>query len=832
MIRAVLLVMGLLLTAAWTQPAAAAEVIDLAGRTVTVPARVERIILGEGRYLPTLAILDRTDPLKRVVGMMGEFALLDPTGYQQYLDRFPDLGKITQVGQASGDSFSVEKAIALAPDLAIFALEGHSPSPKAIEIVAQLEAAGIAVVFIDFRKDPLVNTPRSIELLGKLLGREAEAAEFTAYYDEQLKLVTDRLATVGARPRVFLESRVGLTEECCATMGNGMMGRFIEKAGGTNIATALVPGPSGTINLEYLLAQQPDIYIATAIGSAATCRQGPPARRPGGGRAARPCPRDAGAGHEQAGDRRSGRRQVRARPCDLASLLQFPVQCRRRPGFRQVVPPCPVRRPGPGRDPAHAVPALPAGGGRRHLLDRPQVSRALADTADDTEPGRRRWPGSTAGSSGAGLPSSASWSRRWLVSVLFDVATGPSPLSVPDIVTGLLDRSALPRGQAVILWDLRLPYAAMAVLVGAALGLAGAEMQTVLNNPLASPFTLGVSAAATLGASLVIVMDLSVPGIGATYLIPAGAFVFAVGSVMIIQMLARSFGATTDTVVLFGIAMLFAMNALLWLVQYVASTDALQQMVFWTMGSLGRSTWDKVAVVAVVLGVCLPLSMRKVWAMTALRGGEDQAKSFGIPVETLRLRVLLRVSVLAAAAVAFVGTIGFIGLVGPAHRPAGAGRGPPLLPAGQRACRSAAAVAGVHRQQEPDSGPDPAGRHRHGAGRHPPVHDADPDAGEEAVSAGLSLEGRFGRLWRAARAVGSRSSRRAARFGRGAARRQRRRQIDLAEGDGRAGRSCGTAYRADRPERTGPCRHGPGTAGPCGGLPAPGAAPGQFAGRL
>jgi iron complex transport system substrate-binding protein len=275
MIRAILLVMGLLLPAAWVQSAAAAEVIDLAGRTVTVPARVERIILGEGRYLPTLAILDRTDPLKRVVGMMGEFALLDPTGYQQYLDRFPDLGKITPVGQASGDSFSVEKAIALAPDLAIFALEGHSPSPKNIETVAQLEAAGIAVAFIDFRKDPLVNTPRSIDLLGRLLGREAEAAEFTAYYDEQLKLVTDRLAKVGARPRVFLESRVGLTEECCATMGNGMMGRFIEKAGGINIATALVPGPSGTINLEYLLAQQPDIYIATAIGSAATTAKAP-----------------------------------------------------------------------------------------------------------------------------------------------------------------------------------------------------------------------------------------------------------------------------------------------------------------------------------------------------------------------------------------------------------------------------------------------------------------------------------------------------------------------------------------------------------------------------
>ena len=137
------------------------------------------------------------------------------------------------------------------------------------------------------------------------------------------------------------------------------------------------------------------------------------------------------------------------------------------------------------------------------------MSRALVDTADSGAAPLAR------------LYGRFIWGRlaiigvlvaALVVSVLFDVATGPSPLSVPDIISGLLDRSALPRGQAVILWDLRLPYAVMAVLVGASLGLAGAEMQTVLNNPLASPFTLGVSAAATLGASIVIVMDLSVPG--------------------------------------------------------------------------------------------------------------------------------------------------------------------------------------------------------------------------------------------------------------------------------------------------------------------------------
>ncbi|WP_051340622.1 FecCD family ABC transporter permease [Azospirillum halopraeferens] len=252
-----------------------------------------------------------------------------------------------------------------------------------------------------------------------------------------------------------------------------------------------------------------------------------------------------------------------------------------------------------------------------------------------------------------------------VLSFLADAATGPSALPVAAVLHGLLDPGSLDRSTSVILWSIRLPAAAMAVVVGACLALAGAEMQTVLHNPLASPFTLGLSNAATFGASLAIVLELSVLGLGPSVMVPASAFACAMAATLVIQGLARTQGAGPDTVVLFGIAMVFVMNALLWLVQYVASADALQQIVFWTMGSLARATWEKVGIVALVLAVCLPLSLRDVWALTALRGGEEHARSFGIPVRRLRLLVLLRVSLLAGAAVAFVGTVGFIGLVGP-----------------------------------------------------------------------------------------------------------------------------------------------------------------------
>ena len=246
-----------------------------------------------------------------------------------------------------------------------------------------------------------------------------------------------------------------------------------------------------------------------------------------------------------------------------------------------------------------------------------------------------------------------------------DVVTGPSPFPVQQIVRGLLDPASLSPAQSVILWDVRLPVAVMALLVGGSLGLAGAEMQTVLNNPLASPFTLGVAAAATFGASLAIVLGFGAWGLGAHVAIPLLAFVFAAATTLLIQLLARTQGATVDTVVLFGIALLFAFEALGWLLQFIADSDALQQIVFWTMGSLARASWPKIAIDATVLAASLAASSRQVWALTALRGGEEQARSIGVAVERLRLVVLLRVSLLAATALAFVGTIGFVGLVGP-----------------------------------------------------------------------------------------------------------------------------------------------------------------------
>lgn len=252
-----------------------------------------------------------------------------------------------------------------------------------------------------------------------------------------------------------------------------------------------------------------------------------------------------------------------------------------------------------------------------------------------------------------------------LVALLVDIASGPSMLGLLDVFRGLLNPEGIDAGTRVIIDDIRLPYALMAVVVGACLGLAGAEMQTVLNNPLASPFTLGVGAAATLGASLVIAFNISVLGLAAHVLLPLSAFVFAAAASLLILVLSRTLGASVHAVVLFGIALLFGINAVVGLIQFMADAESVQQIVFWTMGSLARASLDKVAIVALVLALCLPFSLRNAWAMTLLRSGEEQARSLGIRVERMRLVVLMRVSLLTAAAMCFVGEIGFIGLVAP-----------------------------------------------------------------------------------------------------------------------------------------------------------------------
>ncbi|MDH2911774.1 iron ABC transporter permease [Kosakonia sp. HypNH10] len=252
-----------------------------------------------------------------------------------------------------------------------------------------------------------------------------------------------------------------------------------------------------------------------------------------------------------------------------------------------------------------------------------------------------------------------------IASMLLDFTLGPSGLSLDVLGQTLLHPQSVDAGIRVIVWDIRMPYALMAIVVGLTLGLAGAEMQTILNNPLASPFTLGVSSAAAFGAALAIVLGIGIPGIPAQWFISANAFIFALLAALLLDGITRWTQVATSGVVLFGIALVFTFNALVSMLQFIANEDTLQGLVFWTMGSIARASWEKLGILLLALAVIMPLSMLSSWKLTSLRLGEDRAISFGINVRRLRLTTLLRISILSALSVAFVGPIGFIGLVAP-----------------------------------------------------------------------------------------------------------------------------------------------------------------------
>lgn len=250
-----------------------------------------------------------------------------------------------------------------------------------------------------------------------------------------------------------------------------------------------------------------------------------------------------------------------------------------------------------------------------------------------------------------------------VLGLLLDIATGPAMLGLSAVASAVAGLGGDASVMAIV-WSIRLPVALTALAVGAALGLSGAIMQTILNNPLASSYTLGISAGAGFGASLVIVLGLALP-VPETYAIPINAILFAGLACSGVYFIGGARQATAEGLVLAGIALLFLFQALTSLLQMVASPEALQQVVFWLFGSLQKSTWPKLWILLAVMSVCIPFLVRDVWALTALKLGDARAAALGVHVRALRIRAFILVSALTGVAVAFVGTIGFVGLVAP-----------------------------------------------------------------------------------------------------------------------------------------------------------------------
>ena len=149
----------------------------------------------------------------------------------------------------------------------------------------------------------------------------------------------------------------------------------------------------------------------------------------------------------------------------------------------------------------------------------------------------------------------------------------------------------------------------------------------------------------------------------ALYLI--SAFVFALLACLEIYFISRLKSFTSETMVLTGIGMVFFFQAIQSFLQYAASPEALQGIVFWTFGSLSRANWTNISIILVIFILVFVFVYRKSWMLTAMKLGDSRAKTLGVDVEKLRRQMFVVISILTASAVAFVGSIGFIGIVGP-----------------------------------------------------------------------------------------------------------------------------------------------------------------------
>ena len=215
----------------------------------------------------------------------------------------------------------------------------------------------------------------------------------------------------------------------------------------------------------------------------------------------------------------------------------------------------------------------------------------------------------------------------------------------------------------IIIRDTNAPRVVVGIFVGAGLAVTGAAMQAVFRNPLASPYILGLSSGASLGAAAS--MLFAIPLIPMILVTPVLAFFTCFLTMILVYSMSRVGGSVrTETLILSGVAVSSLMSALVSFLTFI-SGDKLEGIVFWTLGNLGNATWDEILFIAPVISICSFLLITQAKPLNAMMIGDAHAMDLGVDVKRTRFFVLLMSTVVVAAAVSFVGVIGFIGLVIP-----------------------------------------------------------------------------------------------------------------------------------------------------------------------
>jgi iron complex transport system permease protein len=266
---------------------------------------------------------------------------------------------------------------------------------------------------------------------------------------------------------------------------------------------------------------------------------------------------------------------------------------------------------------------------------------------------------------------------------VFSLARGSFDVTPANVIATLFGQTE--GSERIVIWNIRMPRITAAIVAGWSLGLSGAVMQCLLKNPLASPFTLGISQGAAFGAAFAIVAlgaggmatgSVQVSAVQTTsaagpmtiqniYSVTICAFLGALAGTFIILALARLKKMAPESIILAGVALssLFVSGTIL--VQYFATEVEIASVVFWTFGDVSRSTWREIGVMTTATLLVTGYFVWKRWDLNALSAGEDVARSLGVNVDGIRLVGMFLTALIAALVTAFLGVIAFLGLLAP-----------------------------------------------------------------------------------------------------------------------------------------------------------------------
>ena len=254
------------LTPATSAQAEALTLTDIAGRQVTLDERPDKIILGEGRMMYSIAAISDGNPFEKIVGWKDDLVLYDPDAFRKFEAVFPaETARLINFGNPYAGDFSIEGVLEADADLVLLD-SGNLFKAEETGLIEKLDKAGVPVVFVDFRRNATENTEPSLLIQGRIQGEAAGAAKFNDFYIAEMRKVTNIVDTIPAeeRPLVVVENAAGWQPDfCCWSFGPYNYGRFVELAGGVNYASTLANAYSVTLSMEGVLEADPDHVIGT-----------------------------------------------------------------------------------------------------------------------------------------------------------------------------------------------------------------------------------------------------------------------------------------------------------------------------------------------------------------------------------------------------------------------------------------------------------------------------------------------------------------------------------------------------------------------------------------